>query len=191
MLIDPSLPDHPAFAEPLTKEDWRAYVDFEAPDPPQMPDFAGYQQLSEADREDLNDLRDDYHSALVLVETPPLLALHQKMRVTVRMNRRPLGGARHGHVLDGPRGTLGKSTILKTFGREHELYLRRRRPELFTVPNRDFTPVVYISVPDGATPKQLSERFADYLGLPVRSRASRTEITGSVLKALNRCGTQV
>jgi hypothetical protein len=106
------------------------------------------------------------------------------------MNRMAPAGARHGHIVDG-EATLGKSTIIKTFGRNHELYLRRRRPELFAVPCRDFTPVVYISVPDGATPKGLSERFAEYLGLPVRAKASNTEVTSAVLKSLKKSGTQL
>lgn len=107
-----------------------------------------------------------------------------------RTRRLAPAGARRGHIIDG-QPTLGKSTIIKTFGRDHELQLRRQHPEHFIVPGRDFTPVVYMSVPSGATPKGLSLKFADYLGLPVRSKASSSEVTDAVLKALRKCGTEV
>ena len=182
--------DHPAFSEPLTKEDWRAYVSFTAPAPPELPPLSQYLRMGALERENLEERRFDYHSALVIVETPAMLELHRKMRTTARINGMAPAGARRGHIIDGAP-TLGKSTIIKTFGRNHELRLRRRHPEHFDVPHRDFTPVVYISVPSGATPKGLSLKFAEYLGLPVRSKASSAEVTDAVLKALRECGTQL
>lgn len=186
----PNLLGHPALAEPLTKEDWRTYVNAREPEPPELPTLEEYLKLEGVARENLDERRFNYHSALVIVETTALLELHRKLRTTLRINAMAPAGARRGHIIDG-QPTLGKSTIMKRFGRDHERYLHRRHPEYFNVPYRDFTPVVYISVPSGATPKGLSLKFAEYLGLPVRAKASIAEVTDAVLKALQECGTQI
>ena len=187
-LNEPS--EHPAFAEPLTKEEWRDYVASESPAPPELPSPAAYGRLSGSAREDLEERRYDYHSALILVQTPAMLELHRSMRTTVRMNRVAPAGARRGHVVDGDP-TLGKSTIIKTFGRDYERHLRRRHPQRFNGLGPDFTPVVYISVPSGATPRGLSLRFAEYLGLPTKVKVTADEATNQVFKALRECGTRI
>lgn len=43
----------------------------------------------------------------------------------------------------------------------------------------------------GATPKQLSLRFAEYLALPIKSKASASEVTSAVLKALHATGVRI
>ena len=183
--------DHPGFSEPRTKEEWRAYVLAEPPVRPVLPPTLNDYQALDADvRYNLDEQRFDYHSALVIVRTPAMQHLHATMRTTVRMNRCGPAGARRGHVLDG-NPTIGKSTIVKTFGRDHELELRRRHPERFDEACRDYIPVVYVSIPASATPKMLSMQFAEYLGLPVRSKANVTDVTNAVLKALQICGTTI
>lgn len=178
------------FSEPLTKEEWRLYVDRRPPEAPELPSAAAYRRMPLEDREDLEELRYDYHSALVLVETPAMARLHTTMRRTVLANRAAEPGARRGIIVDG-QPTLGKSTIIKTFGRTHELRLRRRFPDRFSEPGRDYTPVMYVSIGSAATPKGLSGRMAEYLALPMRRQAGKEELTLAVLKAMRACGTEI
>lgn len=179
--------------EPKTKEEWRAYIDRAPPPRPQMPSFAGYQAMSDTEREDLNDARDDYHSALIIVRTEAMKLIHNDIAIKMKMNRRAPAGARRGVVIDGPP-TVGKSTLVKMFGAEHELQLRHKHPAKFRRSTEvdgflcDYTPVTYISVPSEATPKDLSKIIAEWLHQPHKTTATKTDITNLVLRAMKLCG---
>ena len=55
----------------------------------------------------------------------------------------------------------------------------------------DYTPVVYLSIPARATPKDLSVLLADYLGMVQRGRDTQTDITNHVLSVLSDVGTEL
>lgn len=187
---------HPGLAEPHTKEEWRRYRDNRPPERPNMPPYKDYLTLPQDDRDDLNEDRDIYHSALAIVDTPQVKRLHYLMQRRMKANARRAAGARAGIVLDGPP-TVGKSTLVKLFAARHENRLRRKYPERFqdcyevdgTV--IDYTPVVYLSIPARATPKDLSVLLADYLAMVQRGRGTQTDITNHVLSVLAEVGTEL
>jgi hypothetical protein len=186
---------HPAYAEPRTKEEWRAYVDTRAPVRPSLPGYEDYLRMGEVDRDDLNDRRGAFHSALVIIRSERMRQIHKVMARKLRVNAHQTTGARRGVVIDGPP-TVGKSTLVKVFAADHELALRRRFPEWFKPRSTqgfriDYTPVVYLSIPSQATPKDLSAIIAQYLGIPIRRGATKNEITTQALRALNLVGTEL
>lgn len=177
-------------AQFLYKEDWRAYVLQQPPLRPQRPTEEQWASWTELERAEFERSREDYHSAFLLVAREQVTRIHHDLARTMAMNRRAPTGARRGHMISGPIA-VGKSTAICGFGRDFELDLRRRDPESFEKPYVEHLPVVNISVPDGATPKDLARRIASYLALPVRTRATRGEMVEAILNAFRRCGTQL
>jgi hypothetical protein len=179
---------HPGLAEPRTKEDWRAYLDYEPPARPELPPPAGYQAMSQAQRRGLDTARDAHHSALVLAWTPPVRRFETEIFELLTANEYAPAGARPGLLIDGP-ATVGKSTLVKMIARKFELQLRDEHPERFVDQIGDYVPVVYLSVPDAVTPKQISLALARYLHVP--TKGTKDDIDHVILKALRRCGTQL
>jgi hypothetical protein len=184
---------HPTLAEPTTKEEWRTYINAVAPLPPQLPSRADYQALTSAAQRRLDRLRHQHHSALVIIRTTRMQQLHHIIERRIHANAAQPAGARRSIVIDGPP-TVGKSTLVKLFGLDLERDLRTEHPERFAPGYHvdgimiDYTPVVYLSIPAQATPKDLSAALADFLGQPYRPRATKTEITNIALNAMKRCG---
>jgi hypothetical protein len=187
--------DHPRLAEPLTKEEWRDYLDAEPPARPPMPSVAAYEQMSDSARASFNRARNAHHSAGVLVRTPDIDRLHHELRRRLDVNRYQPAGARRGKVIDGPPN-VGKSTLVKWFAANYELELRKNEHDQFVRDGgidyiRDYTPVVYVSVPAKATPKDLSIAIAEFLMVAYREAATKTTITYQVLKAMRIAGTEL
>ncbi|WKK26927.1 TniB family NTP-binding protein [Streptomyces olivoreticuli] len=187
---------HPGLAEPRTKTEWRGYRDHKAPARPVMPPYETFLALPKNKREVLNDARHDFHSALAIIRTAQMLRLHSLMERRMHLNAHQPPGARRGIVVDGPP-TVGKSTLVKMFAADFERRLLRKYPERFDDGYEkdgmviDYTPVVYINVPAGATPKDMSVLLADYLGLPYRAGATKTEITKNVLAVMRTVGVEL
>lgn len=187
---------HPGLAEPRNKEEWRRYRDSRAPEQPVMPPYEEYLKLSDDDKDDLNEDRDNYHSALAIIDTSQVKRLHYLMERRMKANARRAAGARAGLVFDGPP-TVGKSTLVKLFAARYERRLRRKHPERFQDGYEsngmviDYTPVVYLSIPARATPKDLSVLLADYLAMVQRGRDTQTDITNHVLSVLSDVGTEL
>lgn len=180
-------------SEPKTKEEWRAYLNLTPPPRPNMSSRAEYEAMSEQAREQFNDARDDYHSANVIVRTDAMNVIHEEITVHMKMNRRAPAGARRGVVIDGLPG-VGKSTLVKMFGANYELGLRRKDPDKFAKSMEidgflcDYTPVLYVSVTSEATPKDLSKVIADWFHTPYKASATKTDITNKVLRDMKLCG---
>lgn len=186
---------HPVYAEPRTKEEWRAYLSTRPPARPVLPAYQDYLRLDEAERVGLNEQRGAFHSALVVVRSERMRHLHKVMARKMRVNTHQTAGARRGVVIDGPP-TVGKSTLVKVFAADHELQLRRRYPERFRPRivdgiQIDYTPVVYLSIPSQATPKDLSLLLAQYLACPYRRTTTKNEITARALEVLRLVGTEL
>ncbi|MFI8837116.1 TniB family NTP-binding protein [Streptomyces afghaniensis] len=161
-----------------------------------MPPYEDYLKLPTDDRDDLNEIRDVYHSALAIIDTSQVKRLHYIMERRMKANARRAAGARAGLVFDGPP-TVGKSTLVKLFAARYEKRLRRKNPDKFRDGYEsngmliDYTPVVYLSIPARATPKDLSVLLADYLGMVQRGRGTQTDITNHVLSVLSDVGTEL
>jgi hypothetical protein len=183
---------HPGLAEPRTKEDWRSYLGYEAPTKPVPPPHPDYEAMDPAAKRRFNRDRARHHSALVLAWTPPVLHFEDLIFERLEANEDAPAGARPGLLIDGP-ATVGKSTLVKMIARKFELQLREDHPERFTADRLgDYVPVVYLSVPDSVTPKQISLALARYLHVPVKTgRDTKEDIDELVLKAIRRSGVQL
>ncbi|MDQ0831380.1 hypothetical protein QF032_003224 [Streptomyces achromogenes] len=182
---------HPGLAEPRTKEEWFAYVFYEPPPRPHLPPYDVYAAMDkdDAERRRLNRSRNRYHSALVLAWTPAVQHFETEITELLAANEMAPPGARLGLLIDGPP-TVGKSTLVKMIGRKFEQDLREDFPERFA-PDRlgAYVPVVYVSLTDQVTPKQISIAIARYLNVP--TSGTKDTIDDRVLTALTACGTQL
>ncbi|WP_409471691.1 TniB family NTP-binding protein [Streptomyces sp. HC307] len=180
---------HPGLAEPRMKEDWFAYVFYDPPSRPFLPSYEVYLAMDGAERRRLNRIRNRYHSALVLAWTPAVQHFETEITELLAANEMAPPGARLGLLIDGPP-TVGKSTLVKMIARKFEQELREDFPERF-VPERlgSYVPVVYISLTDQVTPKQISLAIARYLNVP--TSGTKDTIDDRVLTALTASGTQL
>ena len=182
---------HPGLAEPRTKEDWRSYIGYQSPTKPLLPEWPDYLAMDPATKRRFNRDRSRYHSALVLAWTPPVLHFEELILERLEANEDAPAGARPGLLIDGP-ATVGKSTLVKMIARKFELGLREDYPERFAADRLgDYVPVVYLSVPDTVTPKQISLALARYLHVPVKSGDTKDAVDELILKAIRRCGVQL
>ncbi len=94
----------------------------------------------------------EYHSRLVVIQTPVIAGL----------------------MVSGPART-GKTTAITQLGKTAEVMHRRRTPHA-----RDHIPVIYITVPPAATGKMIAMELARFLGLPVPRRSNITDVIESV-----------
>lgn len=180
---------HPGLAEPRTKEDWVEYVFYEPPSRPVLPSYEVYSAMDDAEKRRLNRIRNRYHSALVLAWTAAVTHFETEITELLAANEMAPPGARLGLLIDGPP-TVGKSTLVKMIGRKFEQELREDFPERFS-PGRlgSYVPVVYISLADQVTPKQISIAIARYLNVP--TSGTKDTIDDRVLTALTASGTQL
>jgi hypothetical protein len=179
---------HPGLAEPRTKEDWRDYVHYEPPPRPVLPTRTAYQAMREDEWRRFDRARSRHHSALVLAWTPPVQRFETEIFERLEANQAAPAGARPGLLIDGP-AAVGKSTLVKMIARKFELQLRADEPHRVTDTVDNHVPVVYLSVPDQVTPKQISLALARYLHLP--TRGTKDDIDDVVLKAIRRCDVQL
>ncbi|MGW1713849.1 TniB family NTP-binding protein [Streptomyces sp. NPDC002156] len=181
---------HPGLAEPRTHEDWFDYVFYEPPPPPHLPPYDIYLAMDKEDpeRRRLDHSRNQYHSALVLAWTPAVRHFESEITELLAANEMAPPGARLGLLIDGPP-TVGKSTLVKMIGRKFEQGLRRDFPERFAPRLGVYVPVVYISLTDQVTPKQISLAIARYLS--VSTSGTKDTVDDRVLTAITACGTQL
>ncbi|KQY38748.1 ATP/GTP-binding protein [Nocardia sp. Root136] len=166
--------DPPPDAPLTTKEGWGLWVGRDRTSPELRSDWL---DLSPAERDDYDDARLDYHSDLIVVNTPTIQDIAKTVRRLLILNRRQIS-ARRGLIVTGGAGT-GKTTALTQLGLAHELSTRRRNPV-----RGPRIPVVYITLPPAATARMVAVEFARFLGLPTTGRANLTDITNSVCAVL-------
>lgn len=166
--------DPPPDAPLTTKEGWNRWVDRDRSAPELCGDWC---ELALPERADYDDTRLDYHSELIVVNTPAIQDITKTVRRLLILNRRQIS-ARRGLIVTGGAGT-GKTTALTQLGLAHELRTRLRNPV-----RGIRIPVVYITLPPAATARMVAVEFARFLGLPVTGRANLTDITNSVCAVL-------
>ncbi|MFF5176382.1 TniB family NTP-binding protein [Micromonospora sp. NPDC000089] len=169
----------PPADEPLTsKEGWTRWVQHD-PRPPEL--HLDWPHLSPVEQTAYDDARLDYHSDLIVVNTPTIQEVVKTVRRLLILNRRQMS-ARRGLIITGGAGT-GKTTAITQLGRAHELAVALRHP--MTGPR---IPVVYVTVPPAATPRMLAVEFARFLGLPLAARSNITDVTNAVCAVLCHVG---
>ncbi|MFD7027479.1 AAA family ATPase [Streptomyces sp. NPDC059917] len=160
-----------------TKDGWREFVD-DAPFYPSMLSLRAFKALTEEKRLAYNEPRLDYHSRLVIVDTPTAHDVFTTGQSLVVLNRHRLSG-RRGLIVTGKAGT-GKTTAIAQLGRNYERLVRER---LGRAAARRL-PVVYVRLPPRATPKMLFIEFARFLGLRFVREEPQTSITNAVCDLL-------
>jgi hypothetical protein len=176
MAVNPNAdPFDPPPDEPLTtKEGWSRWVHRESPPPELRRDWA---DLTPPERASDDEARLDYHSDLIVVNTPTIRDVITTVRRQLILNRRQIS-ARRGLIVTGEAGT-GKTTAITQLGRAHELSVLLRTPT-----RGPRIPVVYITVPAAATARMVAAEFARFLGLPLGVRHNITDITNAVSAVL-------
>lgn len=177
-----SAPFDPPPDEPLTtKEGWARWV-HQNPQPPELQHALA--EMDPASRADYDEQRLDYHSDLIVVNTPTIREVINTVRRLLVLNRRQIS-ARRGLIITGGAGT-GKTTAITQLGRAHELGIQLRNAA-----QRHRIPVVYITVPPAATARMVAVEFARFLGLPFGARHNLTDITNAVCAVLCDVGTNL
>ncbi|MFD4954031.1 TniB family NTP-binding protein [Streptomyces sp. NPDC058451] len=162
-----------------TKDGWRRFALDALTCPPLLP-AKEFKDLSDDARLAYNEPRLDYHSRLAVVATPTVRSVFTTGRRLVLLNRHQISG-RRGLIVTGQAST-GKTTAITQLGRNHELLVRQRLGPAA----EGRLPVVYVTVPPGATPKMLAIEFARFLGLPIVRGETQTSITNAVCDLLIR-----
>ncbi|MDF3313401.1 TniB family NTP-binding protein [Rhodococcus sp. T2V] len=164
----------PPDAPLTTKEGWTRWVGRDRTAPELRDDWC---ELTPPERADYDDTRLDYHSDLIVVNTPTIQDITKTVRRLLILNRRQIS-ARRGLIVTGGAGT-GKTTALTQLGLAHQLHTQLRNPV-----RGKRIPVVYITLPPAATARMVAVEFARFLGLPVTGRSNLTDITNSVCAVL-------
>lgn len=164
-----------------TKEGFAAFAAQGIIEPPRLLPAVDRARLTEAEAEIYMDVRQRYHSQLLLVATPDIMRVTTAGQKLIRNNRgKQLG--RKGLMAEGDSGT-GKSTSITQLGKKHMIDLQRRG-----VGAHGRIPVVYIIAPHQATPAKLSLELAAFLGLPVHKNDGEHYITHAVVSVLRKVG---
>ncbi|CAL9676191.1 hypothetical protein SUDANB150_07767 (plasmid) [Streptomyces sp. enrichment culture] len=164
---------------PLTT--WQGWQRFATTDPVSPP------QPGDPPRS--TDERLAYHSAFVTIRTPALSQLATQVRTLMILGRHQQTTARPSLIVTGP-AAAGKTTALLNVGRACHLAHTRKNPAP-PGSTHSAAPVAYVLVPPGATAKTLIIEFARYLGIPVTTRMTQTQITDAVCHTYTQAGVQL
>lgn len=150
--------------------------------------------LTPAEKAEYDDRRAAYLWGDLVLETKHTQALRGQARLAVARNRAKSVASRRGIAISGAAGA-GKTTAVLALGAIHERGERKRRRQH---PDRPYeasnlAPVVYATVPPGATPKMLMRSFAHWLGLAptIPARADAQQITEQIVAVLKDLGTSM
>lgn len=151
---------------------------------PVLPDATTWGEMGPAERDAFNNRRLDYLGADLVISTPQLKAVVRKVQLAVLQNRSRAAG-RLGVLVSG-ESTMGKTTAclaaMKTIYTRYAL----QYPQFMEL---DHKPVIYIEVPAGCTGKAVIGRFAQFLGLPIRSRDTLESLLTTVVGQLQKSRT--
>lgn len=103
------------------------------------------------------------------------------------------GIVRTGIVLDGPKGGMGKTTLVQGMAADFHTTLRDMHAAMNIVPlNRDaWVPVVYVCCPPKATVNKFAHRILDFYGQPYRKRDNAGDLLDLAHTCIKRCQTRV
>jgi hypothetical protein len=169
------------------REGW---VDFAEKPPLTRPDPVDEQSLrrmGKRAREEYADQRKTWH-ANILLQTPQLLRLHEKIDLIVDSNRQDFDKLRGAPVVDALPG-LGKTTAVNAYGRD----FYRKQMLLGTGdgdPDVDFVPVCRIGLSGNTTMKKFNLQMLDFYGHP-RQTGTEGQLYIAALDCVLSCGTKL
>jgi hypothetical protein len=166
-----------------TLSGWRSFADAAAPNELTLLGDEELAGLSAPQRAGYDEQRVAYHSELIVVQTSTVKEIIHQGRLLTLLNQREIS-ARRSLIVSGPWAT-GKTTAIKMLGKTHEVRTRLR------FPGQERIPVVYITTPPKGSPRKLATEFANFLGIPTRSRESVSNIAEAVCRVLTECRTDL
>ena len=156
-----------------TVHGWRAFLERAATSPEPM--RAQHYAALDPDARRLYDQQRLHHlSGGKTIKTPLIDRIIKETRILLVANRHNTG-AGQGIIVSGPP-TTGKTTALLALGAATEHHIKQREP-----PNPDHIPVLFISLPPGATPKNISRAIAAFYGIHPPNRATFPELSATAL----------
>lgn len=180
----------PDFGMLTTKEEWSAFVEYEPPTPPKVPDKHAQRSWSVEQKEAFDLRRIRHHAEFDPIKVPAMQRVHGDLLPQIKSNRfRRAGIPRRGGIIDG-NGGVGKTTTLSHLGRKHELYVRRNHG-CKTSEGNERVPVVYVTLPAATTIKGLSKALARFYGVVHSKHANESTITYNVIDHARRCKTEL
>lgn len=151
---------------------------------PELPEAAAWDAMLPDERDVFNNRRLDYLGADLVILTPQLKSVVRKVQLAVLQNRSRVAG-RTGVLISG-ESTMGKTTAciaaMKTLYGRYALQF----PQFMEL---DHKPVIYVEVPAGSTGKAVVGRFAQFLGLPFKSRDTLESLMTTVVGQLQKSRT--
>lgn len=145
---------------------FRARIDHD-PEPPATLTRAQAKRLSPEDLASYDDARLTWFASDVLIDTPTSSALIKQVKRLVR-TRRPVAVGERTIALSGA-SHVGKTTALFQLAREIEADARRDDPDFIA---RGHSPVVYLEIPAGCTPKGVLAMVLNFFDVPHSYRAA-------------------
>ena len=181
--------------QPVTYEDWKAFVDRPFPTKPETPSKTDFSRMTEQEKSQSKKTRMTYHAAFGPLKTDSYLEISSDLLLLASNNLRAGAGARVGGVIDG-EGTLGKTTVMLQIGRKYEKARRKQMCDRLgkddLMPNNwVFIPVVYIVLPGETTPKSLYEALAKYYAVPLTKTNTLSWLKRQVTEYARNCGTSL
>ena len=156
-----------------TVHGWRAFLERAATAPEPM--RAQHYTALDPDARRLYDQQRLHHlSAGTTIKTPLIARIIKETRILLVANRHNTG-AGQGIIVSGPP-TTGKTTALLALGAATEHHIKQREP-----PDPEHIPVLFISLPPGATPKTISRAIAAFYGIHPPNRATFPELSATAL----------
>ncbi|WP_432052421.1 TniB family NTP-binding protein [Streptomyces xiamenensis] len=164
---------------PLTT--WQGWHRFATTDPVAPPQPGDQSRTTEE--------RLAYHSAFVIIHSSTVHTLATEVRTLMILGRHQRITARLSLIVAGP-AAAGKTTALLNVGRTFHLTHTHKSPAPPESAHAG-VPVAYVLVPPGATAKTLVTEFARYLGIPITTRMTQTQITEAVCHTYAQAGAQL
>lgn len=161
-----------------TKEGWSQFVKRKTPEAPPRLSPSELAKLSAQEKQDYDRARRHFVGNM-----PPITSLyqpyHDEMDVLMLLNEHKPSGPRSGVAIDG-NPSNGKTTMVKQYGRMHELRMRAHHPMRLTSRGHEFLPVVYVSLDSLPTIKALNQGLLSFYG-HVPKRATAYTMTEQIL----------
>lgn len=149
-----------------TREDWDAYCAHRSPPRPELLTRNAYKGLGEEAREDHDLARDAWHGDFGVGSTPAMTQALERFRLVARLNANSNDPVKAHLALTGPP-TQGKTTIIRSLGRDFERRLRQRlkKQGIALTRNAAVCPVVHYSLDSESTTRSLNTGVLHYLGV--------------------------
>ncbi len=171
------------------KEGWRRYVETPARQRPEQLQPGELKRLSDAEREDYDEARHDWHANFGIMRTPQLASVHDELELIVSAGRQDPDRVHGAAVIDALPG-LGKTTAANSFAHGFDRSQIRRHGPL-TGDGHERVPVFRVGLTSNTTLRTLNRMICEFYGHPGVNRASAAQLASYALDCVLSCQTRV